>query len=186
MMRHDATVHWLNDVGIGLDENTLRLERSTPDWVSAGQRLRNQVADRLGTTVAAVEQIGSSSVPGLLARPIVDLAVGITPSHDLADVHQILVGHGWIHRGDSGDSGGHVYVFELRTLHRVAHLHVVDHDGVQWRNYVAPRDTLLASPEARSRYESEKLRLQAEVGHDREAYTEGKTTVIRSLLTDPP
>lgn len=181
-IRHDAGVDWLGDLGIGLDKNTLRLDRSTPEWVAAGTRVRDEVAQLLGTNVAGVEHIGSSSVPGLLAKPIVDLAVGITPSHDLSEVHRILVARGWIHRGDSGDNGGHVYVFETRPLHRVAHLHVVDHDGDQWRNYRTLRDTLLATAEARARYEAEKLRLQAELGHDREAYTEGKTTVIRALL----
>jgi GrpB-like predicted nucleotidyltransferase (UPF0157 family) len=179
-------VDWLADIGIGLDKETLRLERATDEWVIAGARVRDEVAHLLGSTVAAVAQIGSSSVAGLLAKPIIDLAVGITPMHELEVVRRTLVENGWQYRGDSGDSGGHVFVFELRPGHRVAHLHVVDHEGTQWRNYLTLRDTLRRDPAARARYEAEKLSLQAEFGHDREAYTEGKTTVIRSLLTDQP
>jgi GrpB-like predicted nucleotidyltransferase (UPF0157 family) len=75
-----------------------------------------------------------------------------------------------------------VFVLEARPWHRVAHLHVVEHDGVQWRDYVRFRDLLRSSAAARGRYEAVKLMLVDEHGEDRTAYTDGKTDVVRSLL----
>jgi GrpB-like predicted nucleotidyltransferase (UPF0157 family) len=89
---------------------------------------------------------------------------------------------GWIYRGDAGDQGGHIFVLESRPWHRVAHLHVVDHDGDQWRAYLRFREVLRRSPQARERYEAVKLRLAAQRPIDRRAYTNGKTAVVTSIL----
>jgi GrpB-like predicted nucleotidyltransferase (UPF0157 family) len=172
----------LTNAGLGLDYDTTRLDRTTEDWLVAGSELRDRVADSLDTVAAGVEQIGSSSVLGVLAKPIVDLAVGLSADHDLPAVTTRLEAAGWIYRGDAGDNGGHVFVLEARPWHRVAHLHVVDYGGLQWRNYVRFRDLLRSSSEARDRYEAVKLRLIEEHGDDRKAYTDGKSAVVTSLL----
>ena len=173
------------EAGIGLDYDTLRLDRTTQQWIDAGALLRDIVADQLKDKVASVEQIGSSSVLQLLAKPIVDLAVGLGAENKVAEVTSTLQASGWIYRGDAGESGGHVFVLEARPWHRVAHLHVVDHDGEQWRSYLLLRDLLRRSPPARERYERVKLQLANEHGDDRKAYTDGKSDVIGMLLNDP-
>lgn len=169
-------------VGLGLAKPELRLERTRSTWVEGGGRLRESVADRLGQSAVAVAHIGSSSVETLLAKPIVDLAVGLGPGRPLEPVRRQLEADGWIHRGDAGDDGGHVFVLEAGEQFRVAHLHVVDHEGAQWRNYLRLREVLRSDPRARRRYEEVKERLVADVGPDRVAYTDGKTEVIRALL----
>lgn len=179
---HDVVVDTLVDAGLGLDYHTVRLDRTTNEWLIAGSELRDRVAESLDTAAAGVEQIGSSSVLGLLAKPIVDLAVGLSAHHSLPAVTSRLEANGWIYRGDAGENGGQVFVLEARPWHRVAHLHVVDHGGVQWRNYVRFRDLLRSSPEARCRYETVKLRLADASGDDRKAYTDGKSAVVISLL----
>lgn len=173
---------WLTDAGLGLDHDTLRLARTSQDWIDAGTRLRNEVAEELAGIVAGVEQIGSSAVLALLAKPIVDLAVGLTSEHELAVVRSKLRATGWIYRGDAGANGGNVLVLEARPWHRVAHAHVVDFDGEQWQNYLRFRDLLRRNPEARTRYESVKGQLAIEFGHDRKAYTDGKSDVVGLLL----
>lgn len=170
--------------GLGLDYRTVRLERTTHQWHRVGSQLRDHVGRRLGPLVVGVEQIGSSAVQDLLAKPIVDLAVGLPPEHELPAVVAALEREGWIYRGDAGNEGGHVFVLEERPWHRVAHLHAVEHDGAQWRNYLRFRDLLRRRPEARSRYEAVKLHLAEQHRVDRKAYTDGKTQVIGEILTE--
>ena len=181
---HHRGVDWLTDAGLGLDHDALRLDRTTRRWVDAGARLRDQLADQLLSTVAAVEQIGSSSVEGLLAKPIIDLAIGLAADQELRPVSERLESAGWIYRGDAGAHGGHVFVLEARPWHRVAHAHVVGYEGEQWLKYVRLRDLLRRSTAARQRYETIKQRLANEVGHDRTAYTDGKSGVITALLNE--
>lgn len=56
---------------------------------------------------------------------------------------------GYQFRGDAGDQGGLAFVLEDHPKHRVAHLHVVDHGGEQWRHYLTFRDLLLMNADAR-------------------------------------
>lgn len=172
----------LIEAGLGLDDGTLRLERTTGEWVAAGARLRERVAVELEGLVVGVEQIGSASVEALLAKPIADLAAGLGAEHEFAPARSVLERSGWIYRGDAGDTGGHVFVLVSRPRHRVAHLHLVEYQGRQWRNYLRLRDLLRCSPRARADYEAVKRRLRAQVGDDRDAYTEGKTAIVQDLL----
>ena len=175
-------MEWLTDVGLGLENDTLRLDRTTQAWIDAGTRLRDDLAGQLGGSVIGVEQIGSSSVLTLLAKPVIDIAVGLGDEHEFSAVRDRLEATGWIYRGDAGANGGHVFVLETNPCNRVAHVHVVDYDGEQWRNYLRLRDLLRRSSTARARYESVKQQLASEFGDDRTAYTDGKTNVVNMLL----
>jgi GrpB-like predicted nucleotidyltransferase (UPF0157 family) len=115
----------LTSVGLGLDYHEIRLEKTTDAWLAAGIALRDRVAETLGDAVADIEVVGSSSVPGLLAKPIIDLAVGLGADQPFSVVTGKLESAGWIYRGDAGENGGQVFVLEARPWYRVAHLHVV-------------------------------------------------------------
>jgi GrpB-like predicted nucleotidyltransferase (UPF0157 family) len=177
-----SVVAGLTGAGLGLGYDELRLAPTTVEWLAAGEGLRVEVADAVKGLAVDVEQIGSSSVLGLLAKPIADLALGLAPGQELDPVRARLEVDGWIYRGDAGDDGGHVFVLEDRPWHRVAHAHVVPAGGDQWRNYLRLRDLLRASPEARDRYSAVKLSLLASSGSDRAVYTTGKTEIVSSLL----
>jgi GrpB-like predicted nucleotidyltransferase (UPF0157 family) len=148
----------------------------------SGADLRNRVKARLLGAAVDVEVVGSSSILGLLAKPIIDLAVGLDTSHSIRLVTEKLERDGWTYRGDAGSQGGHVFVLETRPWHRVAHLHVVEHCGVQWRNYLGFRDLLRRDADARNRYEAIKLKLAEQYPTDRGSYTTGKTEVVAALL----
>jgi GrpB-like predicted nucleotidyltransferase (UPF0157 family) len=182
LVGHDDGVDLLIAAGLGLEYGTVRLDRTTDAWIAAGAELRHLVAHCLAGLVADVEQIGSSAVRGLLAKPIVDLAAGLSIDDALPEVRARLEAAGWIYRGNAGDEGGHVFVLEARTGLRIAHLHVVAHDGTQWRNYLRFRDLLRTSSSARDDYEATKRRLAAAHPDDRTAYTDGKTDVVQALL----
>jgi GrpB-like predicted nucleotidyltransferase (UPF0157 family) len=150
----------------------------------AGARLQGEVERVLGSLVVGVEHVGSSSVVGLLAKPVVDLAAGLAAEQELAPVVQALEADRWVYRGDAGDDGGHVFVLDAPVGLRVAHLHLVNHDGTQWREYLNLRDLLRQDPSALRRYEDVKVRLAARYPNDRVAYTEGKTHVVGELLAE--
>lgn len=175
---------FLTAAGLGLDYGDLRFGRTTQAWIDAGGELRKRVAEALDGLVREVELVGLWSVLGLLPKPIVDLAAGLTDELSISSVTARLEADGWIYRGDAGHQGGHVFVLECRPWHRVAHLHVVDHDGDQWRAYLRFRDILERSSEARERYEAVKLRLAERKAVDREAYTKGKAAVVTSIIDD--
>lgn len=169
--------------GLGLDYAQIRLCRTTSAWLAAGEQLRDHVAVALGSSCVGVEVIGSSSVLGLLAKPILDLAVGVSTESEFTQVQVTLVNEGWIYRGNAGDDGGQVFVLESAPWHRVAHLHAVEHGGAQWRAYLLLRDLLRVDADARQRYEAAKIALAERHADDRAAYTDGKSGIVADLLS---
>jgi GrpB-like predicted nucleotidyltransferase (UPF0157 family) len=173
----------LSAAGLGLDYGAVRFGRTTDTWITAGIAVRDKITDLLDGVAVGVEVIGSSSVLGLLAKPIIDLAVGRRADQAVTPLLKRLEIAGWIYRGDAGDNGGHVLVLETRPWHRVAHIHVVEFDGTQWRNYVNFRDLLRRSATARQQYEAQKRALAEQFPADPNAYTAGKTEIVSSLLS---
>mgnify|MGYP002630259493 CR=1 FL=1 len=165
-------------MSLGLAKSVTRLEPHDPAWA----RQFEQERERLGRVLldAPCEHIGSTAVPGLAAKPILDLAVGCPA--DFAGLRQGLEGAGYLYMGDGGDEGGHLFVRESAPEVRTHHLHVVRYAGPQWQGYLALRDLLRRSADARARYEGVKRDLARLHPLDRPAYTDGKTGCITELL----
>jgi GrpB-like predicted nucleotidyltransferase (UPF0157 family) len=174
---------WIGDTTLGLTYGQVRLAASDPGWPAAFQRLAAELRAALGEEAVAVQHVGSTAVPGLAAKPILDVAVGLAPGADPDRVIAALGRLGWRFRGDKGEEGGLLLVLEDRPAHRVAHLHLVSHGDAQWRRYLALRDRLRADPAARAAYARLKERLATRFGGDRRAYTTAKAAFIAQLLS---
>ena len=170
---------WL---GLGLDRGTVRLTPARSEWGAIAERLAAAIRKALGERAVSVEHVGSTAVPGLAAKPIIDIAVGVSGEAGADAVRDRLEAVGFEFRGNAGDSGGLVFVLSARPQHRVAHVHVVEHGGSQWRRYLAFRDLLLEHESARALYERTKSDLAARFRNDRNSYTNAKDEVVRSLL----
>ncbi|MEN6644613.1 MAG: GrpB family protein [Armatimonadia bacterium] len=173
----------LND--IGLKRHTVRLANHSPAWGSlyaAEAALLRQLA---GELVLDVQHVGSTSVPGLPAKPILDIAAALLTRDDIEPLVSILCANGYIDRGDGGEQGGYLLVKESQRDVRIVHLHLVEQTDRQWVNYLAFRDTLRADAAARDRYASLKQQLARQFTHDRRAYTDGKHEFIREVLRSP-
>ena len=167
---------------LGLDRGTVHLVESQPGWAAVAESVRDELAFALADSAISIEHIGSTAVPGLVAKPILDLAIGVRDDIDPLTLRPTLERLGWQFRTDAGDEGGLVFVLETQPRHRVAHVHVVVHGGSQWRNYLQLRDRLRIDAGARNTYRAAKLSLGERFPSDRAAYTAGKASVIRSLL----
>jgi len=147
-----------------------------------GSRLAHEVGSNLPDCVVAVEHMGSTSVPELLAKPIIDLAIGVEAGTVVEQLIEPMHDMGWIYRGDAGHDGGWVFVLEDEPRHRVAHAHGVEYDGIDWKRYLALRSLLRESAEARLAYEDAKLALVKDHESDPRAYTAGKSDTLVRLL----
>ena len=170
--------------GLGLQYGSVRLVRTPATWLRLGIGLADDVASKLPSCVVSVEHVGSTAVPELLAKPVIDLAIGVAAGTEVDELIEPMQRAGWIYRGDAGRDGGWVFVLEDVPWHRVAHAHGVEHDGVEWRRYLAFRELLRASAESRLAYEAAKLELAKEHEHDARGYTAGKTDTVWRLLPE--
>lgn len=168
--------------GLGLQYGTVRLVRSDASWPTIARRLAADIAEALGDAAAGIEHIGSSAVPDMLAKPIIDLAVGVRREAAVTDVSRPMSGLGWIYRGDAGEEGGWVFVLEDAPWHRVAHAHGVEFGGSQWVRYLQFLDLLCSDAGARRTYEEAKQRLAQLHPDGRVGYTAGKDPTVQHLL----
>jgi GrpB-like predicted nucleotidyltransferase (UPF0157 family)/8-oxo-dGTP pyrophosphatase MutT (NUDIX family) len=167
---------------LGLQYGAVEVASYRPEWTELGARFASEVAEQLGSQALAVEHIGSTSVPGLAAKPIIDLVVRLVSGFDPGDLVAVLGAQGWIYRGDAGGDGGLVFVNETQPWFRIAHVHAVAHDDPQFGRYLAVRDRLRADPGAVAEYSALKQELARRYPTDRKAYTAGKTDFITRLL----
>lgn len=136
-----------------------------------------------GHLLVRIEHVGSTSVPGLMAKPILDVAAAIRHHRDLAELSKLIAPLGWIDRGDKGPKGGyHLYVRESEPDVRTHHLHVVPAGSPGWMEYVFFRNALRKSEKLRAEYASEKRRLALLYASDRSSYTAAKEQFVRRVL----
>ncbi len=173
-----------SDTVLGLTYGQVRLVDGDPGWPGAFERLAAELRSALGELAVAVEHVGSTAVPGLVAKPILDLAVGLAPAADPDHVILALERLGYEFRGDKGDTGGLLFVLEDRPAHRIAHLHVVPHGDAQWCRYLAFRELLRTDPQARAAYADLKRNLADQYAGNRQAYTAAKDAFVAGLLSE--
>ena len=161
--------------GLGLERTANRLAAPHPKWGQAFEDEASRIRAAVGADVLAVEHYGSTSVPGLSAKPIIDLLIGVADL-SVADRHaQAMIALGYDDAGNGGVEGHRIFGKGAARTHLA---HFVVHDGPEWIATLRFRDMLRADAGLRAAYEELKIRLVTEHPTDRAAYTAGKSKFI--------
>jgi GrpB-like predicted nucleotidyltransferase (UPF0157 family) len=158
----------------------VELRPHAPEWAELAARWTASIGSVLGGLHPHVEHVGSTAVPGLVAKPVVDLLVAIPDVvEDEPAYRTALESLGLVLRAREP---GHRFFRPPAGQPRTVHVHVCQH-GSDWeRDFVVFRDRLRESPDLAAAYASLKQRLAADLGADRTAYTEAKAGFIRSVI----
>lgn len=159
---------------LGLEPGRVQLRAHEPLWAELYQQAATHLVAAVDDLGAAVEHIGSTAVPGLAAKPILDIAVGATAPIDTDAYVARLEAAGFTFQTDLGLYGGLLFFATTDSGRVVAHLHVVDIDDFQWRWYLAFRDVLRSDQDLRADYELLKQQSATTHAGDREQYTQAK------------
>jgi len=154
------------------------LAKYDPEWprLAAGHSRRLQA---LGSALVIVHHIGSTSVPGLAAKPIIDLMPVVS---DLAELDQLrerveALGYGW--HGELGIAGRRYCTLDDQAGVRAVQLHIFQVNSPHVERHIALRDYLRAHPEIARAYENEKRRAQSLHPDDSHRYGDEKAAWIR-------
>lgn len=161
------------------------------EWPLTFEALRTVYARLLSGHVAAIEHVGSTAVPGLAAKPIIDIDV-VIPSRDaLTEVVSRLASVGYRHQGDLGVPGREAFsrngaedVPRDKTARRWPdhNLYVCAADCPELRRHLLFRDWLRAHPGRAAEYGALKQHLAQVHREDRDAYTLAKTEFVEAVL----
>ena len=171
---------------IGLERGVVRVVPYDAGWGELFAQERRRLHERIGHVVFDIQHVGSTAVPGLAAKPIIDFAVELASPEAIACCRQPLLDLGYVDRGDAGDEGGYLFVKECAPGVRTHHLHLVTVDDPQWRNYLRFRDALRSDATLRAEYAALKQALQRRFADDRPGYMAAKDAYVRRVLAGQP
>ena len=151
-----------------------------PAWPDAFELIRSRLAEALGDLALGIEHVGSTSVPGLPAKPIIDIDVVIASDAHLPSVIGQLATIGYLHEGDLGIAGRHA--FRAPDDLPKHHPYVCSAGNRELQRHLAFRDHLRGHPDDALAYANLKRDLAARFGSDRDGYSAAKTSFVEEML----
>jgi GrpB-like predicted nucleotidyltransferase (UPF0157 family) len=172
-------------MSLGLESGAVRLVEYDLTWPTLfameAARLQHACAER--RLVMMLEHTGSTAVPGLCAKPVIDIVAGYAESAAALPYISVLSGSGYVHRGQQGIPGRE---FFRRGDPRAYHVHLTAIGSPFWRDHLTFRDRLRSDPTLRDAYAALKRDLATRFPRDREAYIAGKAPFVNEILDRPP
>ena len=164
---------------LGLESGIVRLVDYDDRWPLLFAAEARRIRDQCGTLALRLEHIGGTSIPGMCAKPVLDIAAGRPAEAAIEDYVAALERAGYVYRGERGVPGREYF---RRGQPRAYHLHLVEDGGALWSDYVVFRDYLRADAEAAREFAGLKRALAARFVHDREAYMNAKGPHVAEIL----
>jgi GrpB-like predicted nucleotidyltransferase (UPF0157 family) len=149
-----------------------------PAWAALAREWIGQISHAIGASVARIEHVGSTAVPGLPAKPVIDIQVAVPALEDEMSYRPALEGLGLILRTRAPD---HRFFRPPADRPRVVHVHACQRDSEWERQHLLFRDFLIDNPDWAVRYAELKRHL-AMASPDRAAYGDGKRPFIEQAL----
>ena len=168
---------------LGLKRGTVKLISHNPEWASLFAEEKARLNTALGERALDIQHMGSTSIPGLVAKPILDIAIAIADVVNITECVPLLEALGYQYFGDRYGKDDFLFV-KGNEESRTHHIHMPTHLGLEWTTMLRFRDYLIASPEAQQRYSDLKRRLYRQHSGNRMAYTAGKDAFIECLLRE--
>jgi GrpB-like predicted nucleotidyltransferase (UPF0157 family) len=150
-----------------------------PNWPAIFEQESELVAAALGDDLVEIEHIGSTSIPGLRAKPIIDLLAAVESFAPIAEYERLLAPLDYHHHSHPDEDER---IFFWKGIPRTHHLHIVEYATWEHQRHLVFRDYLRNHPEMARWYEQVKRELWIAFKGNRPAYTKGKTAFIKTIM----
>lgn len=152
-----------------------------PLWRDAFEAEAKQVADALGENVVAVRHIGSTAIPGIYAKPIIDLLVEVGDIAEVDGRSAAMESLGYEVMGEYGIPGRRYFRKDNQAGIRTHHIHAFESGSAEAERHLAFRDYMLAHPADAREYSELKRRLAREHPQNMDGYIDGKDGFIKEM-----
>jgi len=160
------------------------VEPYNPEWPHAFHQLQTFLYRNLVSTYYAIEHVGSTAVPGMAAKPIIDVDI-VMREGKFEQIKNRLTAAGYEYEGDQGIPGRESFRMKdpgLKGALAEHHLYVCAADSAELHRHRAFRDFLIAHPEWVEKLSAHKLELAAKLGDRRHAYQDAKAAMVEEIL----
>jgi GrpB-like predicted nucleotidyltransferase (UPF0157 family) len=163
----------------GVEKLPIEIRDYDPDWSKKFEMHADLIRKSLGKVAARVEHIGSTAVPGLAAKPIIDILLVIEDSADEDSYLPLMEGAGYMLRVREPDFHEHRM---FRTPARDVHIHVLSRDSREVDRLLTFRDRLRGNVGERNEYEAVKRSLAGQLWPDMNAYASAKGETVERII----
>ena len=161
-------------------KRTIEVVPYDPEWAQRFREEAEQLLEVFGSLVVAVHHVGSTAVPGLEAKPIIDILVVVRDLEQVHHYNEAMATRGYIPKGSFGIQGRRFFIKGTET-ERTHHIHVFARGHPAIRRHLAFRDYLRAHPDRARAYGRLKAKLARRFRHDIEGYMAGKDAFIKTI-----
>jgi GrpB-like predicted nucleotidyltransferase (UPF0157 family) len=165
-------------------DGTVEVVAYDPAWPARFETERAVLLAAVPGLFASIEHVGSTSVPGLLAKPTIDILAVVDDLDAVLLRLDDLAAAGYDHRPGSFDDARHLFFRKVEAGKRLAHLHVVDSSSPAIDGYRLFRKFLIANPDAAARYAALKRALAGRFANERQRYVDLKQREVDVLMLE--
>ena len=153
-----------------------------PNWKTEFERIKGELVQALKNNIITVEHVGSTSVEGLAAKPIIDIDIVIKDYNSFETVKNILESIGYTHNGDQGVKERHAFKYSDKPHLTAHHLYACPEYSQELKRHIAFRDYLRMHPEDRDWYGSVKMLAAKHYPEDIDSYMIAKNPCVREIF----
>lgn len=166
---------------LGVKRGTVNVQDYSNGWNNEYLKEKEILIKVFGDNYLDIQHIGSTSIPGLCAKPLIDIAVLVKDINELDKIPEQLIENGYVER--VGRLPGRQKVFAKGGDDNVTHhLHIIEQGEVDWDEKIMFRNILIAQPELMKEYAELKKNLAEKYADSRSGYTKAKAAFIRKVL----
>ncbi len=167
---------------LGLNRKNVKLSKYHPGWKKAFEDEKTAIQKKLGESVLDIEHIGSTSIPGMSAKPVLDFMIAVKSVDDYEKFVEPLKKLGYKFRRDNREIQEHILFVKGPEDLRTHYLKLTEKDSEFWKEHILFRDYLRNHPKTAREYQELKENLQESLGSSRATYTEAKAEFIQKIL----
>lgn len=166
---------------IGLEKGAVRLENYNPYWKDLFESESKMLLDKFPGIILEISHGGSTAIPNIPAKPIIDMFAVISSSKDVERIRQELESLGYTYRGEEGVSERILFTKEIGEK-QTYHLQLVQKNSNEWKNHLLIKNYYFRHPDAAEQYAHLKQKLAKQFPENRKAYSKGKHDFIQSII----
>ena len=166
---------------VGLDRDKVVLHPYTEEWAKEFEKEKEILANLLKGIECKIEHVGSNSIKGLSAKPIIDIAIGTDDVETVIKIGDILAKQGYDVENQL-ETKGEIFAGNCETTCRTHYIHIQEIGSTYWNNFMYFKKYLLDHPESVKEYEKLKNDLAIVYKDDRKKYTASKNEFISKII----
>lgn len=161
---------------IGLQSGKVRLLAYNPEWVKIFKKEEKTLRKAINNIVVNIQHVGSTAIPGIPAKPIIDILAGVSSIKDVKKCIKPFEKAGYKYKGEERPDE---YLFIKDPIFC---LHMTKFNNKTWNSYISFRNQLRTNEKLANEYKNLKLKLEKKFANDRASYTSGKAKFIEAAV----